>query len=80
MRSPVAEFAKTQSERRHRHIIWRLDDCDDIVLAERPEHILHGCSRLFSRVLEVFRPLRAVFDLVNSLIREVCKHDISGHR
>src|SRR5262249_47936366 len=80
VRAHVAEFAGAQSDCRHRYIVRCLDDCDDIVLAERPEHFLHGRSRFFRIVLENVRPLRAVLYFADSLVREVCKHDISGHR
>ena len=57
-----------QSERRHARIIGRLDHGDDVELAERPEQVLHGRSGLLRHVLEGVRPLRAVLDVLDSLL------------
>src|SRR5438105_2384243 len=79
LRAYISKFAGAQSDRCHRNIIWRLDNCDDVVLTKRPKHILYGRSSLLGSVLESVSPLRAIFDVPAPLVCEVCKHDIGRH-
>src|SRR5207247_9725070 len=54
----VSKSATAQTKSGDGYIIWCLDNCDDVVLSQCPEYVLHGRSALFRHVFEGVRPFR----------------------
>src|SRR5262245_33853130 len=71
LRAHVPKLAGAQSYRCHGHIIRRLDNCDGVILPERPEYVLHRRSGLLRHVLEGVRPLGAILEVPDPLLGEV---------
>src|SRR5215813_13319864 len=55
----LPKFGDAQTKRCRGRVVRRFDNCDSVVLSERPEHILHGRSSLLSHLLESVRSLGA---------------------
>src|SRR5260370_29802078 len=75
----VAERAKAQVKRHGGRLIWRFDDCHDVIPSLRPEDVLHGHSKRLRHLLEGICPLRGILSVADSLVGELRKHDISYH-
>src|SRR5258708_6439690 len=78
-RADDAERAKAQVKRHGGRLIWRFDDCHDVIPALRPEDVLHGHSKRLRHLLEGICPLRGILSVADSLVGELRKHDISYH-
>src|SRR5262245_45638434 len=70
LRANISKGAAAQSKRGHGNVIWCLNNCDHVVLAQCPECILHVRPALFRHVFECLRPFRRILDIADSLIRE----------
>src|ERR1700676_1752726 len=75
----VAERTKTQAKRHGGSLIWRFDDCHDVIPSLRPEDFPHGHSNRLRHLLEGICPLRGILNVADSFIGEFRKHDISYH-
>src|SRR5215469_15038513 len=65
--------------RRHRRIVGRFPDSDEIVGSECPIPVLQGYSSGSSHFLDGVYGLGEVLDVANALIGEVYQHDVGCH-
>src|SRR5262245_35531016 len=65
--------------RRHRRIVGRFPDSDEIVGSECPIPVLQGYSRGSSHFLDGVYGLGEILDVANALIGEVYQHDVGWH-
>ena len=78
-RADVAQRAKAQVKRGGGKLVWSLNDCHDVVSSLRPKYIFYGHSKRLRHLPEGFCPLRRVFRILDALIGERGKYDISHH-
>src|SRR5438034_1428356 len=64
----VAERAKAQTKRHGGRLIWRFDDCHDVIPSLRPEKLLHGYAKRLRHLFEGVCPLRGFLGVADSLI------------
>src|SRR6185312_11973407 len=72
--------AELQRHARHRALVGRLDDADEVELPERRPLRLHARSELLDLLVDLTDPLRVVLDRLDALGSERRQHEVGRHR
>ena len=75
-----AARAELERDARHRRLVGRLDDVDEVEVAERRPLRLDARAELLDLLVDLPDALRVVLDRLDALGREGREHDVGGHR
>ena len=74
-----AARAELERDARHRLLVGRLDDVDEVEAAERRPLRLDGRAELLDLLVDLADALRVVLDRLHALGRQGREHDVGGH-
>ena len=75
-----AARAELQRDARHRDVVRRLDDVDEVVAAERRPLRLDAGAELLELLVDLADPLRVVLDRRDAFGGQLGEHDVCRHR
>src|SRR3954452_18420965 len=76
---PGAARSQLERDARHRLLVGRLDDVDEVEVPQRGPLRLHAGAELLDLAVDLADPRRVVLDRLNALRRERGEHDVCRH-